>query len=71
MPVPKSKQSLYGKVVGANMNRGKSLSESKDIADKAIQVKTIKPSKSRDKESRERTRNEVQKVKKLHPKKLF
>ena len=39
MPVPKSKRSLYGKVVGKNMNRGKSLEESKDIADEAVKVK--------------------------------
>ena len=75
MPVPKSKQVLHGKIVGANINNGKSLSESKSIADKAVKVKAVpitsKQSKSRNVQARERTRNEVQKVKKLKPNKLF
>lgn len=36
MPVPKDKQDLYGKIVGKNINSGKSLSAAKRIADKAI-----------------------------------
>ena len=36
MPVPKGKQKKYGKIVGANINRGKSLEEAKDIADRAV-----------------------------------
>ncbi len=36
MPVPKDKQALYGKIVGHMMNKGKSLDEAKDIADRAI-----------------------------------
>lgn len=39
MPVPKSKQKLYGKIVGKNINDGKSLEQAKDIADKAVKVK--------------------------------
>jgi len=36
MPVPKGKQKLYGKIVGKNINEGKSLEKSKDIADRAV-----------------------------------
>lgn len=36
MPVPKGKQELYGKVVGRNINAGKSLAAAKKIADRAI-----------------------------------
>ena len=42
MPVPKSKQKLYGKIVGKNINDGKSLEQAKDIADKAVKVKKSK-----------------------------
>ncbi len=45
MPVPKSKQKLYGKVVGKMINSGKGLEESKNIADKAIKVKDKKKKK--------------------------
>lgn len=36
MPVPKDKQDVYGKIVGKNINSGKSLSAAKRVADKAI-----------------------------------
>lgn len=39
MPVPEGKQELYGKIVGHNINTGHSLSEAKDIADKAVSKK--------------------------------
>lgn len=42
MPVPKNKQDKYGKIVGANINRGKSLAMAKAIADKAIKSKKNK-----------------------------
>lgn len=42
MPVPKDKQDMYGKVVGKNINSGKSLSAAKKIADKAIRDKPKK-----------------------------
>lgn len=38
MPVPKDKQDLYGKVVGKNINAGKSLNAAKRIADKAVKA---------------------------------
>ena len=46
MPVPKGKEKLYGKIVGANINRGKSLEDAKDIADRAVSKKGRKPSAS-------------------------
>ncbi len=36
MPVPKKYQDKYGKIVGRMQNNGKSLEESKSIADKAV-----------------------------------
>jgi len=42
MPVPKSKEKLYGKIVGSNINRGKSLTDAKQIADRAIDVPEAK-----------------------------
>jgi len=36
MPVPKGKQKLYGKIVGKNINEGKSLEKAKGIADRAV-----------------------------------
>jgi hypothetical protein len=36
MPVPKGKEKLYGKIVGVNINRGRSLAAAKDIADRAV-----------------------------------
>jgi hypothetical protein len=42
MPVPKSKEKLYGKIVGKNINEGKSVSEAKNIADRAVKVKKEK-----------------------------
>ena len=45
MPVPKGKQKLYGKIVGANINRGKSLAEAKRIADRAVKAKPRKRKK--------------------------
>ncbi len=36
MPVTKGKQALYGKIVGHMQNLGKSLDESKNIADRAV-----------------------------------
>jgi hypothetical protein len=36
MPVPKHKQEAYGVIVGKNINSGKDLDESKDIADRAM-----------------------------------
>jgi len=41
MPVPKTKKKIYGVIVGANINRGKSLSESKKIADKAVKKRSV------------------------------
>lgn len=56
MPVPKKKQKAYGVIVGAMQNKGKSMEESKDIADKAIKhkevikstAKTLKKAKKKD-----------------------
>jgi hypothetical protein len=42
-PVPKNKQKTYGKIVGKNINEGKSLEESKDIADEAVKKKKENP----------------------------
>ncbi len=42
MPVPKGKEELYGKIAGHMQNLGKSLQESKDIADRAVKVKKKK-----------------------------
>ena len=39
MPVPKGKQALYGKVVGHMINTGRSITEAKNIADKAVSSK--------------------------------
>jgi len=39
MPVPKGKEELYGKIAGHMQNLGKSLTEAKNIADKAVGVK--------------------------------
>lgn len=36
MPVPKGKQELFGKIIGANINQGRTLAEAKKIADKAV-----------------------------------
>lgn len=36
VPVPKDKEKLYGMIVGKNINSGKSLEASKNIADRAI-----------------------------------
>lgn len=47
MPVPKDKQKLYGKIVGFNINHGKSAEEAKKIADAAI-----KPGHQRNKKSK-------------------
>lgn len=41
MPVPKSKQKAYGVIVGKNINEGKSLEESKGIADRAVKHKGV------------------------------
>lgn len=41
-PVPKGQQEKYGKIVGANINRGKSPVAAKKIADKAIKHKKDK-----------------------------
>lgn len=45
MSVPKNKQDLYGKIVGKNINKGKSLEASKKIADRAVKVKKKKGKK--------------------------
>ena len=45
MPVPKGKQKLYGKIVGANINKGKSMDQAKDIADEAVTAGRSKKSK--------------------------
>ncbi len=45
MPVPKDKEALYGKIAGHMQNLGKSLTEAKDIADKAVMSKPKVPSK--------------------------
>lgn len=42
MPVPKGKKKVYGRIVGANINRGLSLEEAKDIADRAVKHKEVK-----------------------------
>lgn len=42
MPVPKGKQKAYGVIVGAMINKGKSLGKAKKIADKAINSKKVK-----------------------------
>lgn len=50
MPVPKDKEKLYGKVVGKNINEGKSMEQAKQIADKAVsspKVSTRKKGKSK------------------------
>lgn len=47
MPVPKGKEKLYGKIVGANINRGKTLSQAKSIADRAVVSKKKKKSKKK------------------------
>ncbi len=49
MPVPKGKQSLYGKIAGHMQNLGKSLSEAKNIADRAVGVKKGKKLNSKSK----------------------
>lgn len=36
MPIKKEDQDLYGKIVGKNINSGKSLNAAKRIADKAV-----------------------------------
>lgn len=36
MPIPKDKQNLYGKVIGHNLNQGKSKQEAKEIAEAAV-----------------------------------
>ena len=45
MPVPKNKQKSYGVIVGANMNRGMTLDEAKNIADRAIKHKEVSDKK--------------------------
>jgi len=40
MPVPKGKEEMYGKVLGHNRNMGKSMEESKAIADRAVKSKS-------------------------------
>lgn len=47
MPVPKGKKKAYGVIVGAMQNKGKSLSQAKKIADKAIKNPKVKDSKFR------------------------
>jgi hypothetical protein len=42
MPVEKRKQKAYGVIVGAMQNKGKSLSQSKKIADKAVKSPKLK-----------------------------
>ena len=42
MPVPKGKEKLYGMIVGANINRGKSLEAAKTIADRAVKPQRAK-----------------------------
>ena len=42
MPVPKGKQKAYGVIVGAMINKGKSLGKAKKIADKAVKSKKVK-----------------------------
>lgn len=44
MPVPKQDEALYGKIAGHMQNLGKSLTEAKHIADKAIMGKKDKSS---------------------------
>lgn len=41
MPVDKKKQKAYGVIVGKNINEGKSLEESKKVADRAIKHKEV------------------------------
>lgn len=41
MPVPKGKQKVYGAIVGKNINTGKSMEESKNIADRAVKHKEV------------------------------
>jgi hypothetical protein len=45
MPVPKGKKKVFGIIVGANINRGKSLAQAKTIADKAIKHKGVNDKK--------------------------
>jgi hypothetical protein len=47
MPVPKSKQKLYGKVVGHMQNVGYGYEEAKDIADRAVKSKPKGKSKGK------------------------
>lgn len=47
MPVPKDKEKLYGMIVGKNINEGKSLEASKNIADRAIIGKKDKASSNK------------------------
>ena len=42
MPVPKKKEKAYGVIVGAMQNKGKSLNDAKNIADKAIKSPKLK-----------------------------
>jgi len=41
MPVPKSKQKVYGQIVGHNINQGKSMEAAKNIADRAVMHKDV------------------------------
>lgn len=58
MPVPKKKQKVYGVIVGAMRNKGKSLEEAKDIADRAVKHKEVV--KSAEKTLRKKSKKTVQ-----------
>ena len=49
MPIPKDKQDLYGKVIGKNINEGKSRKAAKEIAERAVKPHRNKTAKQKGK----------------------